>query len=78
MNGRSTSKPDTAVQQLVAEKKIDVQYIPTEDQVADVFTKGLLAEKLATMKKKLGIWTSSDEPSRVSLAETTRRLVPDN
>ena len=66
------------VRQLVAEKKIDVDYIPTEDQAADVFTKGLPAEKLATMKKKLGIRTSSDEPSRVGLAEMTRRLVPDN
>ena len=48
------------VRQLVAEKKIDIQYIPTEDQVADVFTKGLPSEKLATMKKMLGIRTSSD------------------
>ena len=58
------------VRQLVSEKKIDIQYITTEDQVADVFTKGLPAKKLATMKKKLGIRTFSDEPSRVSLAET--------
>ena len=51
------------MRQLVAEKKIDVDYIPTEDQVADVFTKGLPSEKLATMKM-LGIRKSSDEPSR--------------
>ena len=53
--------------------KIDVRYIPTEDQVADVFTKGLPSEKLAIMKKMLGIWKSSDESSSgvPSQAETT-------
>ena len=29
------------VQQLLAEKKISIQYILTEDQIANVFTKGL-------------------------------------
>ena len=35
--------------QLLAEKEINVWYIPTENQVADVFTKELTSERLAMM-----------------------------
>ena len=58
--------------------KINVRYIPTEDQVADVFTKGISFGKLASMKKMLGIRTSSDEPSGgvPSQAEMTQHAVP--
>ena len=67
------------VRQLLSEKKIDVQYIPTEDQVEDIFTKGLPSERLAMMKKLLGIQTSSDEPSRgVPSQAVTTRCVPVN
>ena len=40
--------------QLLAEKMINIRYILCEEQVADVFTKGLPSEKLTTMKKWLG------------------------
>ena len=67
------------VRQLLADKMIDVEYIPTVDQVADVFTKGLPSERLTTMKKMLGIQTSSDEPSRgVPSRAVMTRCVPVN
>ena len=46
--------------QLLSEKKIDVKYIPTKDQVVDVFTKGLPSERLASMKMLLGIRSQAE------------------
>ncbi|KAF2344267.1 hypothetical protein FHG87_024977 [Trinorchestia longiramus] len=36
-------------------KKIDVVYCPSNDMLADIFTKGLSAEKFSRLRRKLGV-----------------------
>jgi hypothetical protein len=41
--------------QLVEDKTIELQYCPTRDQTADIFTKSLGPEKHVKFRKKLGV-----------------------
>ena len=43
------------IRELVAEKEVMIEYCPTEDQVADIFTKPLKAELFYKLKKMLGM-----------------------
>ena len=43
------------VRNLVNDQEIDVQYCPTNLLLADIFTKGLSAEKFVFIRNKLGL-----------------------
>ncbi|KAF2345187.1 Ribonuclease H-like domain [Trinorchestia longiramus] len=43
------------VRDLVRNKKIDLVYCPSNDMLADIFTKGLSAEKFSRLRSKLGV-----------------------
>jgi hypothetical protein len=43
------------IRQLVEDGTIELQYCPTEDQTADIFTKSLGPEKHVKFRKKLGV-----------------------
>jgi hypothetical protein len=43
------------LQEQVAEKKIQVEYVGTKEQIADIFTKPLLREAFEYLRQKLGI-----------------------
>ena len=43
------------VREKVETKELEVRYVPTEFQVADVFTKPLAVTRLETLKNKLNI-----------------------
>jgi hypothetical protein len=48
------------IRQQVAEGKIEVKYISTNDQLADIFTKALPSPKFITMRKRIGVGKRSD------------------
>ncbi|KAF2358692.1 hypothetical protein FHG87_010554 [Trinorchestia longiramus] len=43
------------VRDLVRKKEIDLVYCPSNDMLADIFTKGLSAEKFSRLRSKLGV-----------------------
>ncbi|KAF2344297.1 hypothetical protein FHG87_024947, partial [Trinorchestia longiramus] len=43
------------VRDLVRNKEIDLVYCPSNDMLADIFTKGLSAEKFSRLRCKLGV-----------------------
>ena len=43
------------VRERVAEKKLDIRFIPSKDQVADGFTKALLVKSFEEFKRNLNI-----------------------
>ncbi|KAF2353132.1 Reverse transcriptase RNA-dependent DNA polymerase, partial [Trinorchestia longiramus] len=43
------------VRDLVRNKEIDLVYCPSNDMLADIFTKGLSAEKFSRLRSKLGV-----------------------
>ncbi|KAF2345048.1 hypothetical protein FHG87_024196 [Trinorchestia longiramus] len=46
------------VRDLVRNKEIDLVYCPSNDMLADIFTKGLSAEKFSRLRSKLGVVSS--------------------
>jgi hypothetical protein len=48
------------IRQQVAEGKIEVKYISTNDQLADIFTKALPSPKFISMRKRIGVGKRSD------------------
>ena len=48
------------IRQQVAEGKIEVKYISTTDQLADIFTKALPSPKFISMRKRIGVGKNSD------------------
>ncbi|XP_047335705.1 uncharacterized mitochondrial protein AtMg00810-like [Impatiens glandulifera] len=46
------------VREKVTRKQLLIQYIPTEDQVADIFTKGLSSHRFALLRSKLTVCAS--------------------
>lgn len=49
------------VRELVAKKRLSVQYVPSEYQVADVLTKALAAHRFHFLKEKLTVLSSLPE-----------------
>ena len=47
------------IRQQVAEGKIEVKYISTTDQLADIFTKALPSPKFISMRKRIGVGKNS-------------------
>jgi len=43
------------IRELFANKVIDVKYVPSKEQVADIFTKGLTGELFIKLRESLGI-----------------------
>jgi len=43
------------IQELVDEKELVIEYCPTEEQIADIFTKPLMIELFYKLKKMLGM-----------------------
>lgn len=47
------------VKDLVANKQIDIKYIRTDEQTADIMTKSLTGDKFVILRDKLGLKISS-------------------
>ena len=47
------------IRELVNEKEVVIEYCPTEEQVADIFTKPLKTKLFSKLKKMLGIINSA-------------------
>jgi len=43
------------IRELIAEKEVVIEYCPTEEQIADIFTKPLKTESFYKLKKMLGM-----------------------
>jgi len=43
------------IRELIAEKEVMIEYCPTEEQIADIFTKPLKMESFYKLKKMLGM-----------------------
>ena len=43
------------IREQAAEQKIEVKYVSTDDQLADIFTKALPTPKFTSMRRRIGI-----------------------
>ena len=43
------------IQQKISDGKIDLMYVPSDDQLADLFTKALPGPKFAKLRQQIGV-----------------------
>ena len=59
------------IQEKVLSGEIDLEYVNTEEQVADIFTKALGAEKLHRFRTMLGLYEMQSSRGSVEMSSST-------